>query len=75
MIRRAALPNLDTTCERMMLITSFNEWFEDSQIEATAGTAPESTTDDSEDGKYYTGGSIYRDYGTLYLDILKEEVK
>jgi hypothetical protein len=75
MIRRAALPNLDSTCERMMLITSFKEWFEDSQIEATAGTAPESATDDSEDGKYYTGGGVYRDYGVLYLDILKEEVK
>ena len=75
MIRRVALPNLDTTCDRIMLVTSFNEWFEDSQIEATAGTQPETSTDDSENGKYYTGGSIYRDYGPLYLDILKEEVK
>lgn len=75
MIRQVALPNLDPTCDRIMLITSFNEWFEDSQIEATAGTQPETNTDDSGDGKYFTGGSIYRDYGPLYLDILKEEVK
>jgi hypothetical protein len=75
MIRRAALPNLDSKCDRIMLVTSFNEWFEDSQIEPTAGTAAESSTDDSPDGKSYTGGSTYRDYGTLYLDILREEVK
>jgi hypothetical protein len=75
MIRRAALPNLDPLCERIMMITSFNEWYEDSQIEATVGTQPESHVDDSKDGNYYTGGSWYRDYGPLYLDILKEEVK
>jgi hypothetical protein len=75
MIRRAALPNLDPLCGRVLMVTSFNEWFEDSQIEATAGTAAESSTDDSQDGKSYTGGSIYRDYGMLYLDILKEEAR
>jgi glycoprotein endo-alpha-1,2-mannosidase len=75
MIRRAALPNLDASCGRIMMVTSFNEWFEDSQIEATAGTAAESSTDDSQEGKAYTSGSVYRDYGMLYLDILKEEIK
>ncbi|MBM4152944.1 MAG: hypothetical protein FJ220_05435 [Kiritimatiellaceae bacterium] len=55
------------------MVTSFNEWYEDSQIEATTGTLPSSNTDDSESGTYYTGGETYVDYGHLYLDILKEE--
>jgi glycoprotein endo-alpha-1,2-mannosidase len=75
MIRRAALPHLDPRAERMLLVTSFNEWYEDSQIEATEGTASPSTADDSETGAYYTGGQRYADYGELYLDILREEAK
>ncbi len=75
MIRQAALPNIDPSCNNIMMVTSFNEWFEDSQIEATAGTAPPSSTDDSESGTYYTGGQMYNDYGYLYLDILKEEIQ
>jgi hypothetical protein len=73
MIRQVALPTLDSTCGNLMMVTSFNEWYEDSQIEATAGTANASSTDDSENGTYYTGGQRYVDYGYLYLDILKEE--
>ena len=74
MIRQAALPNIDSSCNNMIMITSFNEWYEDSQIEATAGTSPSSSTDDSDSGSYYTGGQKYTDYGYLYLDILKEEI-
>jgi glycoprotein endo-alpha-1,2-mannosidase len=72
MINQVALPNLDSRSGRMMMVTSFNEWFEDSQIEATAGTAPTTDVDDSNDGKYYTGGQRYVDYGYLYLDILRD---
>lgn len=74
MIRRAALPNMDPSANNIIMVTSFNEWYEDSQIEATAGTAPPSSTDTSQSGTYYTGGQNYIDYGCLYLDILKEEV-
>lgn len=74
MIRRAALPNLDPSCGNILMVTSFNEWYEDTQIEATAGTAPPSTTDDSDSGRHYTGGQRYEDYGNLYLDILRETV-
>ncbi len=56
------------------MVTSFNEWYEDSQIEATAGAAQPSLTDDSKSGEYYTGGQTYVDYGYLYLDILREEI-
>ncbi|MBL7189455.1 MAG: hypothetical protein ISS70_24265 [Phycisphaerae bacterium] len=72
MIQQVALPHLDSGCGRVMMVTSFNEWYEDSQIEATAGTAPVSYTDDSESGTYYTGGQRYVDYGYLYLDILRQ---
>ena len=41
------------------------------QIEATVGTAPDTTQDDSSSGTYYTGGDRYDDYGYLYLDILR----
>jgi len=74
MIRQAALPNIDPSCNNIIMVTSFNEWYEDSQIEATAGTSPASSTDDSRSGSYYTGGRRYVDYGYLYLDILKEEI-
>jgi hypothetical protein len=75
MIRQAALPNIDSSCNNIIMITSFNEWYEDSQIEATAGTSPSSSTDDSDSGSYYTGGQTYNDYGYLYLDILKQEIQ
>jgi len=73
MIRQVALPTLDASCGNLMMVTSFNEWYEDTQIEATAGTAEASSTDGSKSGSYYTGGQRYVDYGYLYLDILKEE--
>ncbi len=74
MIHDVALPNLDPKCDNIMMITSFNEWFEDSQIEATKGTSSSTSTDDSPDGRHFTGGDRYVDYGNLYLDILRDEV-
>jgi hypothetical protein len=72
MIRQAALPNLDPRCGRMMMVTSFNEWYEDTQIEATAGDQPPTSDDDSPSKRRHTGGDRYEDYGPLYLDILRE---
>lgn len=73
MIRQAALPNMDPTCNNIIMVTSFNEWWEDTQIEATAGTAQPSSKDNSQSGTYYTEGLEYVDYGYLYLDILKKK--
>jgi glycoprotein endo-alpha-1,2-mannosidase len=73
LIRKAALPNIDERCGRLMMVTSFNEWYEDSQIEATAGDAGTTAIDDSDSKSHYTGGDRYADYGPLYLDILREE--
>ena len=73
MIRDVALPNLDAAAANILMVTSFNEWYEDSQIEPTGGIAQPSSSDTSDSGTYYTGGQKYYDYGYLYLDILKEE--
>lgn len=75
MIRDAALPHLDSRCGNLLMVTSFNEWYEDTQIEPTSGVAPATDRDDSETGDYYTGGDRYVDYGTLYLDILRQSVQ
>lgn len=72
MIADVARPNLDPRAGKLMMVTSFNEWFEDSQIEATAGTSETTSRDDSPSGSGYTGGQRYADYGPLYLDILRE---
>ena len=73
MIREAALPNLDDGCGGLMLVTSFNEWYEDTQIEATAGTSATTSSDNSDDQARFTGGDRYADYGRLYLEILHDE--
>ncbi len=75
MIREVGLPNLDPLTGNIMMVNSFNEWYEDTQIEATAGTAPPTSKDDSGSGTFYTEGDTYTDYGYLYLDILREETK
>jgi hypothetical protein len=71
MIKEAGLPHLDDKCGRIMMITSFNEWYEDTQIEATSGTMPATAHDDSESARAFTGGDQYEDYAYLYLDMLR----
>ena len=75
MVRDVALPNVDPLAGNVIMVTSFNEWYEDTQIEATAGTSPPTAKDDSASGKFYTEGDIYRDYGYLYLDLLRKEAE
>jgi hypothetical protein len=58
-----------------MMVTSFNEWYEDSQIEATAGAGPATRIDVSSSKQEFTEGHQYEDYSFLYLDILRDAVR
>jgi len=68
-----ALPYAKNTRFKMIHITSFNEWHEDSELEPTVITVP-TTTDTSPTGSQYTQGLVYQGYGTTYLDILRNEI-
>eukprot|EP00339_Tiarina_fusa_P001503 CAMPEP_0117034558 /NCGR_PEP_ID=MMETSP0472-20121206/24596_1 /TAXON_ID=693140 ORGANISM="Tiarina fusus, Strain LIS" /NCGR_SAMPLE_ID=MMETSP0472 /ASSEMBLY_ACC=CAM_ASM_000603 /LENGTH=518 /DNA_ID=CAMNT_0004743763 /DNA_START=38 /DNA_END=1595 /DNA_ORIENTATION=+ len=57
---------LDSSAGNILMITSFNEWHEDTQIEPTVGR----TTSLPEELTY---GLEYEGYGELYLNILREE--
>eukprot|EP00542_Grammatophora_oceanica_P015639 CAMPEP_0194028372 /NCGR_PEP_ID=MMETSP0009_2-20130614/2356_1 /TAXON_ID=210454 /ORGANISM="Grammatophora oceanica, Strain CCMP 410" /LENGTH=860 /DNA_ID=CAMNT_0038667743 /DNA_START=216 /DNA_END=2794 /DNA_ORIENTATION=+ len=65
---KRALDQLDSKSAFLLLINSFNEWHEDSQIEPCDG------------GETYqpyeiTKGIRYKGYGTLYLDILSNATR
>jgi len=72
MLDRVVLPHTDPDVNDLILVNSFNEWHEDTQIEPTI-IAPPTTTDDTPTGTGYTAGYQYEGYGNLYLDILREK--
>jgi glycoprotein endo-alpha-1,2-mannosidase len=73
MLRYVVVPKVDPLAEKILMVTSFNEWHEDTQIEPTMGTSGTTRVDDSVTGDYYTEGDYYTDYGHLYLEILHDE--
>lgn len=57
----------------MLLITSWNEWNEDTAIEPVAA-APSTASDVSESGHAYTQGFRYSGYETRYLEVLRDSL-
>ena len=55
---------VDDVAERLLLVNSFNEWHEDTQVEPV-NLAPATTQPNQ-----YTDGVAYVGYGELYLDII-----
>lgn len=68
-----ALPYAKDSKLKMLHITSFNEWHEDTEIEPSIVTEP-TTSDFSRTGDEYTQGLVYQGYGTTYLDTLRKEI-
>ncbi|MBI5583961.1 MAG: glycoside hydrolase family 99-like domain-containing protein [Deltaproteobacteria bacterium] len=69
---RTALRFLDPRLN-MILITSFNEWNEDTAIEPLEPSGP-TRTDDSASGNEYTQGYSYSGHGLRYLETLRNKV-
>jgi hypothetical protein len=68
MLDDVVVPRTDPKADNILMINSFNEWHEDTQIEPTI-VAPRTNVDDSGTQRY-TEGKYYEGYGELYLDIL-----
>jgi glycoprotein endo-alpha-1,2-mannosidase len=68
-MKRFTLPELDPSLP-MMLVTSWNEWGEDTAIEPLA-LAPPTDEDVSGSGDLYTQGFRYSGYGMSYLNVVR----
>lgn len=63
----------DPRADRMIMVTSWNEWHEDTQIEPVR-LAPPTSSDTSATGTFHTHGLEYEGYGNRYLQILRDEI-
>lgn len=65
-----ALPLVDERLP-MVLVSTWNEWNEDTAIEPVASTPP-TAVDDSPSGRAFTDGHPYPGFGTTYLEVLQD---
>jgi hypothetical protein len=70
MLAEVAVPRTDPRAANILMINSFNEWHEDTQIEPAAEA--ERTNLDESPGNLYTRGYFYEGYGDKYLNILRD---
>jgi len=70
MLQRVALPNVDPRLP-MVLITSWNEWNEDTAIEPLMA-APATNLDRSKTGSRYSAGYAYEGHDERYLQRLQQ---
>jgi hypothetical protein len=63
-----ALPAVDPRLP-LVLVTSWNEWNEDTAVEPIA-PAPPTAVDDSPSGRDLTSGAGYAGFGAAYLDVI-----
>jgi glycoprotein endo-alpha-1,2-mannosidase len=71
-IERIAKPLVDPRL-RMVLITSWNEWNEDTAIEPLAAAPP--TAEDVSEHQLFTEGYTYEGFGTTYLEIVRDHLR
>lgn len=67
---KVSRPFIDTK-QKIVMITSWNEWHEDTQIEPAITTAP-TTVDNSPSGKGYTNDYAYEGYGFKNLNLVAD---
>ena len=69
---KLAFPFMDKRLN-MLMVTSFNEWNEDTSIEPV-NPAPPTTKDKSETKERYTTGLAYEGYGFKHLEVLRDRM-
>jgi hypothetical protein len=70
MLNDVVISRTDPNADHILMINSFNEWHEDTQIEPTIVAEP--TNVDDSGTQQFTEGHFYEGYGDLYLNVLRK---
>lgn len=71
-IERVGKPLVDPRL-RAILITSWNEWNEDTAIEPLSRSA--ATIEDASGRRFFTQGYSYEGFGTIYVDVVRDRLR